>query len=568
MPTVTGGAYDADPKNLRQFRLRMLAEAKRERSSWDTHWRELGQFLQPRATRFTASDRNKGNKKHQNIVDNTGTRAVRALSAGLMSGVTSPSRPWFRLGVPDKALSEEGPVRMWLDDVETIMRRIFAASNTYRTLHGLYEELGIFGTGVSFVEDNFENVIHHNQLMVGEYCLNTDDNSNVDGLIREFEMTVDQTVRKFGIDKVSPTVKNLYDNGNLLAAVEVVHMVHRREHRDVRKLDSGNMPYCSVYFEPGRNDAGKPGTNLREGGYNSFRVLAPRWVVRGNDVYGESPGMDALGDVKQLQHQQLRKGQAIDYSVDPPLQVPLSYKSALSSRLPGGLMFVDSTADQGGIRSAYEANLRLDFLLADVKDVRDRIDSAFFKDLFLMIASDTRSNITATEIAERHEEKLLQLGPVLERVHNELLSPLIDIAFDAMVRAKIVPPPPPELEGVELEVEYISILAQAQKAVGSRSLDKLLQVTANLAALNPEVLDKIDFDQVVDEYGNMYAISPKVIRSDEDTAALREQRQQAEAQAQQAAAMPMVAETAKTLGETDPAQAQKSLAAVQAAMGQ
>ena len=567
MPIVTGGAYDADPKSRTQFHLRLLAQAKNERSSWDTHWRELGQFLQPRATRFTASERNKGSKKHQNIIDNTGTRALRSLAAGLMSGVTSPSRPWFRLGTPDRAQAEEGPVRVWLDEVEVLMRRIFSGSNTYRTLHTLYEELGLFGTGVSFVEDNFENVIHHTPLLVGEYCLTTDDNRNVDGMLREFEMTVEQVVRKFGLDRVSPTVKNLYENNNLLAAVDVVHIVRKREHRDVSKLNSQNMPYCSVYFEPSRNDAGKSGQCLREGGYNSLRVLAPRWVVRGNDVYGESPGMDALGDVKQLQHQQLRKGQAIDYSVDPPLQVPLSYKSAMSSRLPGGIMYIDSTSEQGGIRSAYEANLRLDFLLADIQDVRSRIDAAFFKDLFLMIASDTRSNITATEIAERHEEKLLQLGPVLERVHNELLSPLIDITFDAMVRAKIVPQPPPELEGVELDVEFISILAQAQKAVGSRSLDKMLQVTTNLAALNPDVLDKIDFDQVVDEYGDMYAISPKVIRSDDDTAALRAQRQQDTAAQQQAATIPVAAEAAKTLGETDVAQAQKAMAAVQEAMG-
>jgi len=567
MPIVTGGAYDADPKSRTQFHLRLLAQAKNERSSWDTHWRELGQFLQPRATRFTASERNKGSKKHQNIIDNTGTRALRTLAAGLMSGVTSPSRPWFRLGTPDRAQAEEGPVRVWLDEVEALMRRIFSGSNTYRTLHTLYEELGLFGTGVSFVEDNFENVIHHTPLLVGEYCLTTDDNRNVDGMLREFEMTVEQVVRKFGLDRVSPTVKNLYKNNNLLAAVDVVHIVRKREHRDVSKLNSQNMPYCSVYFEPSRNDAGKSGQCLREGGYNSLRVLAPRWVVRGNDVYGESPGMDALGDVKQLQHQQLRKGQAIDYSVDPPLQVPLSYKSAMSSRLPGGIMYIDSTSEQGGIRSAYEANLRLDFLLADIQDVRSRIDAAFFKDLFLMIASDTRNNITATEIAERHEEKLLQLGPVLERVHNELLSPLIDITFDAMVRAKIVPQPPPELEGVNLDVEFISILAQAQKAVGSRSLDKLLQVTTNLAALNPDVLDKIDFDQVVDEYGDMYAISPKVIRSDDDTAALRAQRQQDAAAQQQAATIPVAAEAAKTLGETDVAQAQKAMAAVQEAMG-
>ena len=166
-----------------------------------------------------------------------------------------------------------------------------------------------------------------------------------------------------------------------------------------------------------------------------------------------------------------------------------------------------------------------------------------------MMQGDTRSGITATEVAERHEEKLLMLGPVLERLHNELLGPLIDTTFDMAERAGILPDAPPELEGMELNVEFISVLAQAQRAVATQGMDRLIGTVGGLAQLKPDVLDKIDFDQVVDDLGGALGVNPKIIVPDNVVAALREQRAQV-AQAQQAAAaMPAVVDAAKTAGD-------------------
>jgi hypothetical protein len=274
-------------------------------------------------------------------------------------------------------------------------------------------------------------------------------------------------------------------------------------------------------------------------------------VVTGNDIYGTSPGMECLGDVKQLQHQQLRKGQAIDYQVNPPITVPTKYREAAKARLPGGVFYVDSQGSNQAIRSAFEVNLNLQHLMLDIQDVRDRIRSSYYADLFMMLANDTRSGITATEVAERHEEKLLMLGPVLERLQNELLSPMIDIAFDYAERAGILPPPPQELEGTELKVEFISVLAQAQRAVAAQGVDRLLGTVGNLAQLKPEVLDKIDFDQVVDDYGDMYGVNPKIVVPDEKVAAIRAQRAQAAQAAQTAAVMPQLVESAKTAGDVN-----------------
>lgn len=536
------------PANRRQRLLARKASLWNERSSWITHWREISEYQQPRAGRFVATDRNRGDKRHQNIHDNTAVFGARTLAAGLMSGMTSPARPWFKLEIADKDLMESAAVKSWLHDSAAMIRAIFASSNTYRALHVIYEELGLFGTAASIVLPNFQNVLHHYPLTVGEYALATNAEGEVDTMCREFQMTVAQLVGQFGEENVSNTVRDLYRKGAYDTWVDVVHMVAPRRERDLTKRDGRNMRFQSVYMEPGKENNDK---FLSDSGFERFPVLAPRWVVTGNDIYGTSPGMECLGDVKQLQHQQLRKGQAIDYQVNPPIQVPTSYKEAAKSRLPGGVMYVDSVGQTGGVRTAYEVNLRLDYLLADIQDVRERIRQAYYADLFLMLANDTRSGVTATEVAERHEEKLLMLGPVLERLHNEMLSPMVDMAFEYASKAGILPEPPQELQGMDIEVQFISVLAQAQRAVAAQGVDRLLGTVGQLAGLKPEVLDKVDFDQVVDDYSEMYGVNPKIIVSDDAVAAIRQQRAQAMAAQQAAAAVPVAADTAKTMGDTN-----------------
>lgn len=549
-----------DAINRRQRLLARKAALWTERSSWVTHWREISEYQQPRSGRFVVTDRNRGDKRTNHILDNTAVFGARTLAAGLMSGITSPARPWFRLEIKDKDLMESGPVKTWLHDTATLLRAIFASSNTYRSLHTIYEELGLFGTGTSILLPDFDNVVHHYPLTVGEYALATDAKGNVNTLAREFQMTVEQMAMQFGKENLSTTVRNLYDKNAFDAWVDVLHLIEPRRERDTRKVDGANKRFASVYVEAGQDNQDK---FLSESGFNRFPALTPRWVVTGNDVYGTSPGMECLGDVKQLQHQQLRKGQAIDYQVNPPLQVPSKYKEAHKARLPGGVFYVDSVGQQGGVRSAYDVNLNLQHLMLDIQDVRERIRSAYYADLFLMLANDNRSGITATEVAERHEEKLLMLGPVLERLHNELLSPLIDTTFDYAREAGILPEAPPELEGMELNVEFISVLAQAQRAVATQGMDRLLGTVSQMAAVNPQVLDKINFDQVVDDYGDAYGVNPKIIVPDDVAAGIRQQRAQAQQAAQSAATAPQMVESAKTASEIDTGNLQDVLTSLQ-----
>lgn len=537
-----------EPINKRQRMLTRKAALWAERSSWITHWREISEYQQPRAGRFVVTDRNKGDKRTNSILDNTAVFGARTLAAGMMSGMTSPARPWFRMEIADRDLMEAGPVKQWLHECTAQVRAIFASSNTYRSLHTMYEELGLFGTAASIVLPDYDNVLHHYPLTIGEYALSTNHKGVVDTLCREFQMTVAQLVDQFGLENCSESVRTLYNRAQFDSWVDVVHMVQPRRERDQNKKDAKNMRFASCYMEPGKDNFDK---YLSESGFEQFPALTPRWVVTGNDIYGTSPGMECLGDVKQLQHQQLRKGQAIDYQVNPPLQVPTKYKEATKARLPGGVFYVDSSSPAQGVRSAFDVNINLQHLMIDIQDVRERIRQSYYADLFLMLANDTRSGITATEVAERHEEKLLMLGPVLERLQNELLSPLIDVAFNYAETAGILAPPPQELEGMEIKVEFISVLAQAQRAVAAGGVDRLLGTVGQLAALKPEILDKVDFDQVVDDYSEMYGVNPKIIIPDDAVAAVRAQRAQAAQQAQTAAAMPQLVDSAKTAGEVN-----------------
>lgn len=526
-----------------------------ERSSWFAHWKDISENLLPRSGRFFISDRNRGDKRHNSIVDSTGTHALRVLAAGMMAGMTSPARPWFRLATPDTDLMEYTPVNIWLDKVSKLMREIFARSNTYRALHSIYEELGAFNTAADLILPNFQNVTHHMPLTIGEYAIATDDEGNVDTLVREFDMTVAQMAGQFGLEKCSTTVKTLYKNGTGFDQwVPVIQLIEPRKLRDYSKRDNKNMPFKSCYFEAGGNED----QLLRESGYKRFPGLCPRWSVSGGDVYGNGPGMEALGDIKQLQHDQLRKMQGIDYKVKPPLQLPLALKDKSHSTLPGGTAYFDTTGQQGNkISSMFDVNIDLSHLLEDIKDVRGRIHSAFYADLFLMLANDDRSGTTAREIAERHEEKLLMLGPVLERLHNELLTPLIDNTFDFMIAADILPPPPEELNGVDLNVEFVSMLAQAQRAVGTQSVDRLLGTVGSIALMQinagqaPSAMDKLDTDKVIDEYAGMLGTDPNFIIAGDKVAMIRDERVKAQQAAQKAAAMQQAVETAKTASETD-----------------
>lgn len=548
-------------KGKRGLAVRRYKQLENDRYSWRSHWMEISDFLAHRRGRFLIEDSSntRGRVRNNKIIDSTGTQALRTMTAGMMSGMTSPARPWHRRRVGgDPAIMEDAEVKEWVSNVERIERSILNKSNFYNSVSTVYTELGAFGTAPLYRQPSLESIIHFRPFTAGEYVIAENHQGQVDTVGRYFTMTVSQVVEKFGFDPdtgkinwkgISATTKKLWDSNQFDSLIAIIHLIEprRNEDRDFTKRDQINMPIRSVYFEYG----GEGEEVLFEGGFRKLPIYVPRWDVLSGDVYGRSPGMDTLGDIKQLQHQQKRKAQAIDKMVNPPMVASVNLRGKPSTTLPGGNTYVDPTQGGHGFAPAYQVQPRINEMMMDIQEVQERIQRGFYADLFAMMINSDRRQMTATEVAERHEEKLVLLGPVLQRLNVELLDPLLDDVFDFAQDVGLLPPIPEALEGQELEVDYISLLAQAQQAVSATAIERTMGFAGNLAAVFPGVTDVLDADFALREYSEVMGNNPKLLKPKDEVDKGREEQAQA-AQAQQGMeAAGGMAQSAKVLSETD-----------------
>ncbi|HID1049883.1 portal protein [Klebsiella pneumoniae] len=537
-------------ETLKEQLQKQQAQLTNDRSSFDPHWRELSDFINPRGSRFLVTDVNRDDRRNTKIVDPTATLAARTLSSGMMSGITSPARPWFKLATPDPDMMDYGPVKLWLEVVQRRMNEVFNKSNIYQSLPLLYASLGNYSTGAMAVLEDDSDVIRTMMFPIGSYYMANSARGSVDTCFRKFSMTVRQLVMEFGLNNVSDSVKGMWDSGNYESWIEVIHAVYPNIDRDTAKLNSKNKPVKSVYYEVG-GDSDKV---LRESGFDEFPIMAPRWEVNGEDVYGSScPGMIALGQVKALQLEQKRKSQLIDKATNPPMVGPSSLRNQRVSLLPGDITYIDQVTGQDGFKPAYLVNPNTADLLADIQDTRQIINSAYFVDLFMMLQNINTRSMPVEAVIEMKEEKLLMLGPVLERLNDECLNPLIDRTFSIMARKNLLPPPPDVLQGMPLRIEYISVMAQAQKSIGLSSLSSTVGFIGQLAQAKPEALDKLNVDQAIDAFAEMSGVSPTVIVPQEQVEQVREQRAQQQQQQQMVAMGMAAAQGAKTLSEAQTA---------------
>jgi hypothetical protein len=542
----SGGYSGGESK--RSMLLSRVKALRTERQSFESQWRDLSEYISPWTSRFNVSDRNRGDKRGTKILDNTATQALGVLSAGMMSGITSPARPWFHLSHADPDLAEFAPVKRWLNAVSDRMRMVLSTSNFYLEIANLYPQVALYGTAAMSELEHPTKAAWFKTYPIGSYMIAVDSDGRPNTFARESSMTVGQLVGMFGIENVSRPVRELWERNSLEDWIEVVQLIEPNPEADRYKLESKYKRWRSCYFEP----AGDSDKLLREAGFDTFPIMAPRWNVNGEDVYGTGPGWYILPEVKSLQVYEKLSSKAVAKSVDPPMVGPSSLRNEAATLVPGGITYVDSPNGTQAFRPAHEVNLRVDMLDAKQNDIRTRIMKGLFNDLFMMMANDTRTQpVTAREIAERHEEKLTVLGPVLERLNTDLFDPVVDRTFELMLKANMVPPPPPELQGQALHVEYISIMAQAMKMVSTGGVERLTQFVGGVGAVVPEALDKINVDATIDTYADMMGVPPKIVRTDDEVAQIRQvraQQQQAMMQAQHAQQM---AETGKTLSETN-----------------
>lgn len=505
---------------------------RQARYSWWLAWRECAQFLLPRRYVWlsTPNEQTRGSAINQSIIDPTGTKASQICAAGMMSGITSPGRPWFQLTIADMDIADTSPVKLWLDEVCKRIQRVMAGSNYYAAKATQYHDLVVFGTAPMLINEDSEDVIRCVNPCAGEYYVANSARLTIDTFYREFVQTVGQLVAEFGEENVSDDTMRMFKQGgaSLGQEIRVYHAIEPNDERVGGRVLPSRFPWREVYWQAGSQQT----KVLRCRPYHEQPFSCPRWDLSGNDAYGRSPGMDALGCVKQLQLEQRRKAQGIDKMVNPPLKAHVSMKNQPAMMMPGGVTYVtDMSASNSGIAPVYEVRPQLQEMMEDIVDVRQLIGKMFFNDLFQMLANEAKE-MTAFEVAQRKEEKLIVLGPVIERNENESLDPDIDRIFAVMNRRGMIPPAPPEIHGLPLQVQYVSMLAQAQRAASTGAMEQVLAFVGRLLAADPGAIDNIDIDEAIDEYATMMGVSPKIIRATQQVAQIRQQRAQQMAQQQ------------------------------------
>lgn len=535
-----------DNTSIRKAAERRVKAMKGEAQSWLPTWKEIKKFINP-LRGFFSDQPNKGHAiDHKTMLDEHPRICSRIMSSGIGSGMTSQARPWFKLGVEDPDLMEVDNVKLWLDVVQERMLNVFSRSNIYDVLNSVYDELSSFGTAAAIILEDPQTIIRGRNFTIGEYWLSIGPDGRVNGFARKYWLTVGQLVKEFGIENVSPTAKTTYENSkNIDKWVAVFHLIEENDDRVPDKADFKNMPYRSIQWE----DGSPHDCILRIGGYEEFPVLAPRWSTTTTaDVYGKGPGWEALGAAKMLQKMQRKKLLGLDKTVDPPVQKDGMVSGEVNT-LPGGVTTSSANVPNAGVRATYQVKMDINGIEGSIEKTHQKLNSIFYTDLFLMLhQSDTRQR-TAREIAEKHEEKMWMVSPLLEPLESQLLDLLIDRTFAIMLRVGLIPTPPIELQGEDLKVEYISVLAQAQKMVGTTAIEQVCSFATQLSQVNTDILHKIDFDEALETYAEMVGTPAKILRTAEAVAAIRRAKQEAELRMKQAQSGLLAAEGAKTLSQ-------------------
>lgn len=522
---------------------RLRGSVMADRSTWEPSWREIRDYMLPYYGRFPEDQPNRGDRRDSKILQNAAKMAIRTLSAGLLTGLTSPSRPWFRLGMADPDMNEFATVRRWLDEVEKRMYAVFSSSNTYTALHSIYYELAGFGTSCAFIHEDYEDVIRMRVYTIGEYALGQDHRLQPDTVSRDVYMTAHQMVREFGEKNCSDNVRSRENNNRGHEWFPVRHLLLPNPEAQPGRRDYRGKPFLSVYWEPGQEKF------LRQEGYEEFPAVCPRWELISGDVYGKSPGWDTIGDAKMLQDMRGDSLEALDKLIDPPMAAPHSMRNEYLDLTPGGVSYLGAQEMQAGLRPLYQVNPDLVAIEQNIMALTDRINKAFYVDMFLMLSQVADKQKTAYEVAELTREKMLMLGPAIEQQEHSLLKPLIERTFSIMERGGLIPLPPREVQGEALQVEYVSILAQAQKAVATTSIREWATVVASLGQMFPDILAKVNAPELADQYGELLGVPSKIIRSDEEVEEITRAQQQQQQVQQGIAAAQSGAQMAKDLSQ-------------------
>jgi hypothetical protein len=526
-------------------------------------WAAYRRAFAPSRGRFSVPESEQGRKKNPRRKNSSPFKVAEEFAAGMQSGLVSVSRKWFTFGLYENRMMTVERVKAWISQVEEIISLRMMQTNFYDQFNDFIKEQGVFGTSAMFIEDDDRDIFSCRTMTAGEYAIDVDEHGKVNRFCRKLLYTTQQLADEFGIDALPSAMreelKNRFRRGDD-DRHEVQHLIQPNEEYQVDTLGPPGMRYQSLWWLPGHDEP----DFLRVSGYNEFPVIVGRWKVIGNDVYGrEHPGEVALDDANTLQLLETDARGALERTVRPPMLAPRGLMGPLNN-VPNGMTFYDSIAGQAPVvQPLFQVNFDFQSAEQKIQMLIMHIERAFYVDLFRMWASDMRAGRTATEVEAREQEKMYIFSPIALRQTSDVLDPALIRIYGICQRAGILPPAPPDLGDQEIRIEYVSEFALLQKRAAQGGIDTLLYFVERLAQLQaatgspPEVIDRIDADEIIEVVSSMYGTSAGIVLGDDAAEELRAaraeriQQQQMAATAQAAAeAAPGLAKAGRDMSET------------------
>jgi len=508
------------------------------RSHWESHWQELGDYICPRKADITKK-RTGGDKRTELLFDGTAVHAAELMSASLHGMLTNAATPWFDLRYENDELNGDDEAKEWLEGATDVMYQHLARSNFQEQIHELYSDLVTFGTAVIFIENDDDDGFRFSTRHIAEVYVSENEQGRVDTVFRKYKTTARAAVRQFGEQQVTQRISKL-NSDDPYAEIELLHIVMPREDRDRRKKNAKNKPFASVYIDPDEKMV------IGESGYDEFPYCVPRFLKASFEIgYGRSPAMTALPDTKMVNKMSEVVIRAAQLQIHPPLMVPDDGFMLPVRTTPGGLNFYRS-----GTRDRIEplnigANNPLGEMQLDQR--RQAIRAAFYVDQLIL---GTGPQMTATEVVQRTEEKMRLLGPVLGRLQAELLQPLIGRCFAVLSRQKKFAPAPPMLQDGNIDIEYVSPLAKAQRSGDIQGILQMIEFLMPLMQLDQGVADYLDMDGLAKHIIKVTGTPAAVVRGEGEVSGIRENRAAAMQAEQELMAAQQMASAA---GEAAPA---------------
>lgn len=503
-----------------------LEHLKADRSIFNAQWDDVAKVVSPDAAKFSSDHNTPGKRNNQELYDATGVHANELLAAGFYSLLTSPSQRWFELHTNINELENDLEVNTWLRDVSDTMYAEMSRPQTgfITAIHEAYYSLGAFGNCILFVSELPSlGSLQFLSLPLQECYFAESTGNNVDTLYRSYSRTVAQLVNTFGVENVSEKTRKLYEQNRTDDKIDILHVIEPVRSRN-------GKPYSSVYIEVPNDHI------LSEGGFEEQPFMAARFYKTPYEVYGRGPGSSALPDLNMLQQIAKTTIRGAQKVVDPPLLVPDQGFIGNIRVTPGGISYFRSglSAEDRVVPLQTGGNPGLGEDLA--QSIRNRVREMFYVD---QLQLNDGPQMTATEVLQRTEERMRLLGPVTGRAQAELLGPCIERVFGLLLRAGRLPQPPEAVldPNVKLRVVYQSTMAKAQEQTEANGLLRVTQLISPFLSVDPTILDVFDSEAIARGLGRMYSINPNYFRSEDEVAALREQRQQAQEQQQMLEAM-------------------------------